>query len=294
MGYTPAANALFFILANDLSDPITGITAALLLSPFTSLTAQDQPAPSIELGAPFRDNAILQCEMPVPVWGWSKPGATVTVEFAGQKESAKADADGKWMLKLKPLTANAEPAEMVIQESGKKVVLKNKGDKLIVSLDFAEGGLLVGQAIEKDLLDAPAVLENSEDKVKMFYLAGEDRVWHPASMKIDGDKVVVSSPAVKAPRGVSYGAEGIGSQPNLYNKAMLPLIPFIYYDNTRTSERCGFPLRKQNDLGRGRSELRPRNVRTGQLLQSKVRRRRRAVLLHHPHRPGPRHHRFRL
>ncbi len=106
-----------------------------------------------------------------------------------------------------------------------------KGDKLIVSLDFSEGGLLVGQAIEKDLVNAPAVLENSEDKVKLFHLAGEDRVWHPASMKIDGDKIIVSSPGVKAPRGVSYGAEGVGTQPNVYNKAMLPLVPFIYYDD---------------------------------------------------------------
>ncbi len=527
------------------------LVAALLLLPFQPLFAQDQPA--IELGAPFCDNAILQREMPLPVWGWSKPGATVTVEFSGQKESAKAGADRKWMLKLNPLTASAEPAEMVIQESEIKVVLKNilvgevwmasgqsnmqwmaakcdaqkivadmkekgetppirefevtgafsalhpieraggawkdgdygnysavslafahklygeikvpigilncswsetaieswiprvayataeddyikginakclltdprtpehkqawdafyksledqiatnealikkgekapvisaslpgnlagnrdanwmfngrmnpvvpyairgaiwnqgwanrqsgllyynslhsmirgwrmvwgnpelpvyfhqfycpgnehfgkpsldstaemrlgtwlardipnvdmacqidiqgaihygnktlpgkrlalhalknqygknivsdspmfksyevKGDKLIVSFDFAEGGLLVGQAIEKDLIHAPAVLENSEDKVKVFYLAGEDRVWHPATMRIEGEKVVVSSPGVKAPRGVSYGAAGIGALPNLYNKALLPMVPFIYFDN---------------------------------------------------------------
>lgn len=59
------------------------------------------------------------------MWGWSVPGSTVTVEFAGQKETAKAGADGKWMLSLKPLTASAEPAEMVVQESANKVVLKN-------------------------------------------------------------------------------------------------------------------------------------------------------------------------
>jgi hypothetical protein len=106
-----------------------------------------------------------------------------------------------------------------------------KGDKVIVSLDSAEGGLLVGQANEKDLINAPAVLDNSEDKVTLFYLAGEDRVWHPATMKFDGDKIVVSSPGVKAPRGVAYGSEGIGSQPNIYNKALLPLVPFIQYDN---------------------------------------------------------------
>ena len=74
------------------------LTAALLLSPLAASAAANKPAakPSaIELGAPFGDNAILQRDMEVPVWGWSKPGTTVTVEFAGQKESVKAGADGK-------------------------------------------------------------------------------------------------------------------------------------------------------------------------------------------------------
>lgn len=85
-----------------------------------------QPAPAIELGLPFRDNAVLQRDAEVPVWGWSKPGTKITVEFAGQKQTAKAGADGKWMLKLKRLKANAAPSEMAISDSeGKKVVLKN-------------------------------------------------------------------------------------------------------------------------------------------------------------------------
>lgn len=526
---------------------------ALTAFGLSSLTAAETPA-AIELGAPFTDNAILQREMPLPVWGWCKPGTSITVEFAGQKETTKAGTDGKWILKLKPLTASAEPAEMLIGDSdGKKIALKNilvgevwmasgqsnmqwlaakcdvkeivadlktkgetppirefevtgaysalhpieratgawkdgdygtysavafafahklyvelkvpvgilncswsqtaieswiprvgyttaqddyckeinrkcqitdprtpehkaawsafyksledqiaandertkkglkastitapvpgnfgdnrdaswmfngrmnpvvpfairgaiwnqgwanrqsgllyynslhslirgwrmvwdmpdmpvyfhqfycpgnehtgkpsldstaemrlgtwlardipnvgmacqidiegaihygnkalpgkrlalhalknqygknivadspmfksyevKGDQLTISFDFANGGLLVGQAIEKELIDAPTVLENSEDKVKLFYLAGEDRVWHPATMKIDGEKVVVSSPGVKAPLGVAYGSEGIGALPNLYNQALLPLVPFIYYNN---------------------------------------------------------------
>lgn len=78
------------------------LTAALLLSPLAASAAAtkpaEKPAPAIELGAPFGDNMILQLEMEVPIWGWSKPGTTITVEFAGQKESAKAGADGQWML----------------------------------------------------------------------------------------------------------------------------------------------------------------------------------------------------
>ena len=40
--------------------------------------------PAIKMGAPFGNHMVLQREMAVPIWGWSKPGAKVTVEFAGQ------------------------------------------------------------------------------------------------------------------------------------------------------------------------------------------------------------------
>ncbi|KPJ76070.1 MAG: hypothetical protein AMS14_02585, partial [Planctomycetes bacterium DG_20] len=50
----------------------------------------------------------------------------VTVEFAGQKKTATAGKDGKWMLKLDALKANANPQEMVISDhAGNRVALKN-------------------------------------------------------------------------------------------------------------------------------------------------------------------------
>jgi len=62
---------------------------ALLFSLLAASAAGDKPppkpAPAIELGASLRDNAVLQREVDLPVWGWSKPGTMVTVEFAGQK-----------------------------------------------------------------------------------------------------------------------------------------------------------------------------------------------------------------
>ena len=81
----------------------------------------DGPRPlAIQLGAPFHDHAVLQRGMEVPVWGWSKPGTKVTVEFAGQKATATAGKDGKWVAELKPLKASVEPASLVIQEQGGK------------------------------------------------------------------------------------------------------------------------------------------------------------------------------
>jgi len=83
----------------------------------SNVMGADEVAPksSIELAAPFRDNAILQREKPVPVWGWTKPGTKITVAFQGQTKSVTAGKDGSWLIKLDPLKASAEPAEMVIQ-----------------------------------------------------------------------------------------------------------------------------------------------------------------------------------
>jgi sialate O-acetylesterase len=113
---------------------ICTFVAVLLLSPLGLMAQDDEPTGvakvqaklAIELGAPFCDQAVLQREMPVPVWGWSKPGTKISVEFAGQKKTTETGKDGKWMVKLDPLKASDQPADLVIGDNaGKKVVLKN-------------------------------------------------------------------------------------------------------------------------------------------------------------------------
>ena len=51
-------------------------------------------AAELKVAAPFSDHAILQRDMPVPIWGTATAGETVTVTFAGQEKSAVAAADG--------------------------------------------------------------------------------------------------------------------------------------------------------------------------------------------------------
>ena len=50
----------------------------------------------------FGNGAVLQRDVKVPVWGWAEPGEQVTVEFAGQKQAARAGPDGKWMVRPRP------------------------------------------------------------------------------------------------------------------------------------------------------------------------------------------------
>lgn len=66
-----------------------------------------KPTLEAQLALPFRDNAVLQRGIKLPVWGRSLPAAKVTVSFDGQTKSATADAAGEWRLHLDPLEAVA-------------------------------------------------------------------------------------------------------------------------------------------------------------------------------------------
>ena len=66
-----------------------------------------------------------------------------------------------------------------------------KGDKFTVTLEHAADGRRCGNRHRTARPDSPSRpwFPNGEDQVKLFYLAGEDRVWHPAKIvKIDGNK----------------------------------------------------------------------------------------------------------
>ena len=78
----------------------------------------------MKLASLFTNGMVLQQGIPVPVWGSASSGSTVTVRFAGQQVLGTVDADGRWMVRLAPLTANATPAVMeVISSDGSKITL---------------------------------------------------------------------------------------------------------------------------------------------------------------------------
>lgn len=185
--------------------------------------------PSIEGTAEMRLGTWLACDMP------------------NTAMASQIDIQGAIHYQCKAVPGQRLALHALKNQYGKKVVAngpmiksyKVDGDKVIVEPDHAEGGLVVAgtayNAVERHEDSTgyadPKIIPNGDDQVKLFYLAGEDRIWHPASMKIDGERVVVTSPDVKQPRGISYGTRGIGFAPNLYNKSLLPMTPFIYFDN---------------------------------------------------------------
>lgn len=63
----------------------------------------------------FTDNAVLQRDKPIPVWGTADAGEKVAVTFAGETVATTADASGRWRVTLPAFPARSEPVDLVIR-----------------------------------------------------------------------------------------------------------------------------------------------------------------------------------
>ncbi|MGJ8644420.1 MAG: sialate O-acetylesterase [Luteolibacter sp.] len=71
----------------------------------------------LSLGSLFTDNAVLQRDMQVPVWGTADAGGVVSVKFADQEKTATANANGKWKVELDPLSASFDPETLTVSSA---------------------------------------------------------------------------------------------------------------------------------------------------------------------------------
>ena len=86
--------------------------------------------------------------------------------------------------------------------------MKISGSSISVSFQYAESGLKIEKTGQNN-----------------FSIAGADRVFYPATVKVQGEKLVVSSPKVKQPKAVRYGFTNT-SVATLFNGAGLPASSF--------------------------------------------------------------------
>ena len=71
----------------------------------------------------FTDNMVLQRDIQCPVWGWAKPGEAVKVTVDEKTAESKADATGKWLVKVGPFPVGG-PHEVTVS-GPQTVTLKN-------------------------------------------------------------------------------------------------------------------------------------------------------------------------
>ena len=124
-------------------------------------------AAELRLAALFSDHMVLQRDKPVPVWGWADPGEQLTLSFAGQKKTAAAGADGKWMVRLDALSANAEGRELLVQSA--------TGDRCLKVCDVLVGEVWLGSGqsnmgmLVKDVRNAEGEIASAQlPLIRMF------------------------------------------------------------------------------------------------------------------------------
>jgi sialate O-acetylesterase len=96
-----------------------------------------------------------------------------------------------------------------------------EGNQARVRFDGIGDGLMIGKKSGR----AP-VVEDGGVPLRRFAIAGADRQWHSAAATIDGDSIVVHSPAVSQPVAVRYAFSANPDGANLYNRNGLPASPF--------------------------------------------------------------------
>lgn len=123
---------------------------------FAMLAGASFPAyGNVSLHPLFTDHCVLQRDLPVPVWGSASPGESVAVSFGDQSASAKADAQGKWAVRLTPMKASAASADLVAK--GLNTVTVHDvlvGDVWLASGQSNMGTPLSSASAVKALLDA--------------------------------------------------------------------------------------------------------------------------------------------
>jgi sialate O-acetylesterase len=161
----------------------------LFIAPLTA-----SPAANLRFANIFADHCVLQREMPVPVWGWAEPGSQVTVGFAGQKKTAQAGADGKWLVRLNPIRASREPRKLVVSSAGQTLTLD---DILVGEVWLCSGQSNMGLGLSKATGGEEAIANANHPRLRMFRLAQHPNYDPYEERDVKGEWLVCSPEALR-------------------------------------------------------------------------------------------------
>jgi len=123
---------------------------ALVLSSAVCLAQEPATASTLKVHAIFNSNMVIQRGKPIKVWGWAKPGDTVTVKLGTEKAGAKVQdaapvtvfgheaeyaGKGRWEVTFPARDASTDPQELMVTAGIEKVTMTNivVGDVWVMS-----------------------------------------------------------------------------------------------------------------------------------------------------------------
>jgi sialate O-acetylesterase len=116
----------------------------------------------VKLPSIIGEHMVLQRDQEIPIWGWDTPGTEVRATLGEAKASAKADSDGRWMVKFPAMPAGGPHTLSV--EGTNRVELK---DILVGEVWICSG--------QSNMEWAVAQSDNAPDEIKA---ANHPRIRH--------------------------------------------------------------------------------------------------------------------
>jgi len=121
----------------------------------------------MKLSSIFGDHMVLQQDMPVPVWGWARPGEQVCVTFDEQIVYGVAGNDGRWQVMLAPMNAGG-PFTLRVEGRDAALVLNNV---LIGEVWIASGQSNMDMAVAAASNGAREIADAAFDNIRLFNVA---------------------------------------------------------------------------------------------------------------------------
>lgn len=121
----------------------------------------------IVLPALLGDNMVLKQKSNVMFWGWDAPGTDITVkaEWNGKEYAAKADADGRWEVKLSTPSAGG-PFRIWVKGTD-EVVLENV---MVGEVWFTSGQSNMGWTVTEERNAENVLKDARHDRIRLFHV----------------------------------------------------------------------------------------------------------------------------
>ncbi len=181
-------------------------------------------------------------------WGYDFPFYLAQLANFREVQTGPVESDWAELREAQFRTLNLENTGMAVlidigdaddihpknkQEVGRRLALyalaQNYGQNIAYSGPLYDGYRLEDGEVRISFTNTDnglrAGAEGKDSELTGFYIAGPDRVFHDAEVRIEGNTIVVSSDEVEFPVAVRYGWAD-NPRCNLYNGAGLPASPF--------------------------------------------------------------------
>ena len=136
-------------------------TLVVALAVARAAAAQDAP---LRLARLFSDGVVLQRGTPIPVWGWARPGDTVSVALHGASARAVANGQGQWRALL-PASAAGGPWALEVSSGTTRLRV---ADVLVGDVWVASGQSNMEFALRNDRDAATAIPAAHDSLLREF------------------------------------------------------------------------------------------------------------------------------